>query len=70
MTLVTYPNSGEEWVTDSSEVWTDVDSQWKGKKYNIVDFIDEWRELGFKWIGGCCRKRWIFTCSIEKSNLK
>jgi len=55
MTLVTYPNSGEEWVTDSSETWTDVDSQWKGAKYNIVDFIDQWRDLGFKWIGGCCR---------------
>ena len=57
MTLVTYPNSGEEWVTNSRETWTDVDSQWKGAKHNIVDFIDQWRDLGFKWIGGCCREK-------------
>jgi len=55
LTLLTYPNSGEDWVTDSSDQWTGVDSQWGGQKQSIVDFIDTWREIGFKWVGGCCR---------------
>lgn len=56
LTLLTYPNSGEEWVTDSRDEWVDgVESQWGGQKQNIVDFIDAWREIGFKWVGGCCR---------------
>ena len=21
----------------------------------IADFIPEWKEIGFKWFGGCCR---------------
>ena len=28
---------------------------WVGEKSNIVDYITEWKEIGFKWIGGCCR---------------
>ena len=32
LTLVTYPNSGEDWSTNSAEVWTDVDGQWCGQR--------------------------------------
>lgn len=46
--LIVYPNSGETYVV--GEGW---------KKYGIVasmnNFIQEWLDLGVKYIGGCCR---------------
>jgi len=55
LTLVTYPNSGEEWHAGSSTEWEVKEGSWVGERKNIVDFIPEWQEIGFKWIGGCCR---------------
>jgi len=53
LTLITYPNSGEDWCT--AETWNDVEGQWCGQRQNTADFIEEWLEIGFRWIGGCCR---------------
>ena len=25
------------------------------KRHNIVDYVEEWMEIGFQWFGGCCR---------------
>ncbi|XP_048388742.1 uncharacterized protein zgc:172121 isoform X2 [Stegostoma tigrinum] len=45
---IVYPNSGETW---------DSDTRWGRKSVNnqLAKFALEWKELGTKWIGGCCR---------------
>ena len=35
--------------------WNVDDGKWKGEKRDIGNYIREWKEIGFKWIGGCCR---------------
>lgn len=46
--LVVYPNSGEKYV---------VTEGWKkdGEAPSLHEFIDEWLDLGVRYIGGCCR---------------
>lgn len=46
--LVVYPNSGEVY---------DVQSGWSGQESCIPleDYVEEWIQLGAKYIGGCCR---------------
>ncbi|XP_048449286.1 homocysteine S-methyltransferase 1-like, partial [Rhincodon typus] len=45
---IVYPNSGETW--DSNTRW------WRKSVNNqLAKFALEWKELGAKWIGGCCR---------------
>jgi len=46
--LVVYPNSGEKYVV--SEGWKK-----EGETLSLHDFIDEWLDLGVRYIGGCCR---------------
>eukprot|EP00062_Callorhinchus_milii_P007258 gi/632948709/ref/XP_007889752.1/ PREDICTED: homocysteine S-methyltransferase 1-like isoform X2 [Callorhinchus milii] len=55
---IVYPNSGEGW---------DPNSGWKGKTMNkkLSSFALEWKELGTKWFGGCCR-----TTPADISELK
>ena len=35
--------------------WNVSDGKWKGEKRDIRVYIEEWKEIGFKWIGGCCQ---------------
>lgn len=46
--LVVYPNSGEKYIV--SEGWKK-----KGEAPSLHEFIDEWLDLGVRYIGGCCR---------------
>lgn len=46
--LVVYPNSGEKYIV--SEGWKK-----EGEARSLHEFIDEWLELGVRYIGGCCR---------------
>lgn len=46
--LVVYPNSGEKYIV--SEGWKK-----EGEARFLHEFIDEWLELGVRYIGGCCR---------------
>ncbi|XP_011698329.1 PREDICTED: selenocysteine Se-methyltransferase-like [Wasmannia auropunctata] len=46
--LVVYPNSGEKYTV--SEGWKK-----EGEAPSLHDFIDEWLDLGVRYIGGCCR---------------
>ncbi|XP_005994548.1 uncharacterized protein ZGC:172121 [Latimeria chalumnae] len=45
---IVYPNSGEEWKRSSG---------WQGRKIKNPLTVSalRWKELGAKWIGGCCR---------------
>ncbi|XP_060681776.1 homocysteine S-methyltransferase YbgG isoform X1 [Hemiscyllium ocellatum] len=45
---IVYPNSGETW---------NPNTHWERKPVNnqLAKFALEWKELGAKWIGGCCR---------------
>ncbi|MBC9935888.1 MULTISPECIES: homocysteine S-methyltransferase [unclassified Leucobacter] len=45
--LIAYPNSGEVWDARSRS--------WSGTGRSIVGAVDEWRALGVRAIGGCCR---------------
>lgn len=47
--ILVYPNSGEQYEP-VSKTWI---CQENGQQ--LVDFVDEWLELGAKMIGGCCR---------------
>lgn len=47
--LAVYPNSGEGWDASTHE-WTPA-----GAAFSIVDHAAEWRALGARLIGGCCR---------------
>ena len=31
------------------------EGKWTGEKREIQNYIREWKDIGFKWIGGCCR---------------
>ena len=53
LTLIAYPNSGEEWHRDQN--WSGRDGEWVGLRRDISDYISEWKEIGFQWFGGCCR---------------
>ncbi|XP_012522398.1 homocysteine S-methyltransferase 2 [Monomorium pharaonis] len=46
--LVVYPNSGEKYIV--SEGWKK-----EGEAPSLHEFIDEWLDLGVRYIGGCCR---------------
>ncbi|KZC08153.1 PREDICTED: homocysteine S-methyltransferase YbgG-like [Dufourea novaeangliae] len=46
--LVVYPNSGEKYTVESG--WMK-----KEKGFTLHQFIDEWLNLGVRYIGGCCR---------------
>jgi len=46
--LVVYPNSGEKYIV--SEGWKK-----EGETLSLHNFIDEWLDLGVRYIGGCCR---------------
>ncbi|XP_024880791.1 uncharacterized protein LOC112460374 [Temnothorax curvispinosus] len=46
--LVVYPNSGEKYIV--AEGWTK-----EGEAPSLHEFIDEWLDLGVRYIGGCCR---------------
>ncbi|XP_067890200.1 homocysteine S-methyltransferase YbgG isoform X2 [Heterodontus francisci] len=45
---IVYPNSGERW---------NPNTRWENRPINsqLTKFALEWKELGAKWIGGCCR---------------
>ena len=48
--LVAYPNSGE--------IWDAVNKVWGGKEEDEKsweEYVDEWTNLGARFIGGCCR---------------
>ena len=47
--LAVYPNSGEGWDAIRHE-WIPAEAS-----FSIVDHASEWRELGARLIGGCCR---------------
>ena len=53
LTLIAYPNSGEEWHRDQN--WSGKDGEWVGFRRDISDYISEWKQIGFQWFGGCCR---------------
>lgn len=46
--LIIYPSSGEEYSKDK---------EWTGKEEctDLRDYVDDWLNLGVKYIGGCCR---------------
>lgn len=46
--LVVYPNSGEKYT---------VSDGWKkeGETTSLHEFLDEWLDLGVRYVGGCCR---------------
>ncbi|XP_071570056.1 homocysteine S-methyltransferase YbgG-like [Temnothorax nylanderi] len=46
--LVVYPNSGEKYIV--AQGWTK-----EGEAPSLHEFIDEWLDLGVRYIGGCCR---------------
>ena len=47
--LAAYPNSGEGWDAARHE-WIPAE-----ESFSIVDHVIEWRDLGARLIGGCCR---------------
>ena len=55
LTLIVYPNSGEEWHANQSDGWSGKDGEWVGERRDITHYIPEWKEIGFQWFGGCCR---------------
>lgn len=58
--LVVYPNSGEKYV---------VTEGWKkeAESPSLHEFIDEWLDLGVRYIGGCCR---TYATDIEQIRSK
>ena len=49
LTLLTYPNSGEEW-TNEGNTWGDCESKWvKTSDASLSDFVPLWKETGFKY---------------------
>ena len=47
--LVVYPNSGEGWDAEAKE-WVDEPSATR-----LEEQVEEWRALGVRLVGGCCR---------------
>lgn len=45
--LIAYPNSGEVWDAQSRT--------WSGTGRSIVSSVEQWRALGVRALGGCCR---------------
>ena len=45
--LVAYPNSGEQWDAASRT--------WHGTAGSFDNYVTAWRDMGARWIGGCCR---------------
>src|SRR5262249_39353272 len=45
--LIVYPNSGEKWDPQAK--------CWRGERSSWIDQVSEWRQLGARIIGGCCR---------------
>jgi len=35
--------------------WEGNLGSWSGNPENIVTHVESWLELGYSWIGGCCR---------------
>lgn len=35
--------------------WGETASKWSGEPLQLHEFVDEWKKIGFRWIGGCCR---------------
>lgn len=58
--LIVYPNSGETWT---------LETEWQktGNEPSINDFVDEWLDLGVRFIGGCCR---TYAEDITKIKIK
>lgn len=58
--LIVYPNSGEEYSPDDG---------WSGKDkcVNLMEFVNDWLNLGVKYIGGCCRTDANDVLSIKKA---
>lgn len=52
--LIAYPNSGEQYdpVTKS---WSPAPADAPGGPHTLVDGVAQWRALGARLIGGCCR---------------
>ena len=45
--LMCYPNSGE--------IWDAKARSWHGRAGSLSEYVTAWRDLGARWIGGCCR---------------
>ena len=45
--LIVYPNSGEEWDATARS--------WVGRAGSLEGYVTAWRDIGARWIGGCCR---------------
>ena len=56
--LVAYPNSGETYTVQSG--WVE-----KENDYSLHQFIDEWLNLGVRYIGGCCRTHAVHIKKIR-----
>lgn len=56
--LIVYPNSGEKYV---------VTEGWRKEREapSLHEFIDEWLDLGVRYIGGCCR-----TCVTDVERIR
>merc|ERR1711973_355099 len=39
----------------TSENWVGNFGSWSGNPENIITHVESWLELGYSWIGGCCR---------------
>lgn len=59
--FVVYSNSGEEYSSDNKE--------WLGKEEckNLGDYVDDWLNLGVKYIGSCCRTDANDTTNIRQA---
>ena len=58
--LVVYSNSGEEFSADK---------EWIGKEKckNLGDYVENWLNLGVKYIGSCCRTDAKDTVNIRRA---
>ena len=39
----------------TSENWVGNFGSWSGNPENIITHVESWLEMGYSWIGGCCR---------------
>ena len=39
----------------TSENWVGNFGSWSGHPENIITHVESWLEMGYSWIGGCCR---------------
>ena len=69
--MVVYPTNKDSLLGDKLTKNEEIgEGVWVGRKANIVDYIPQWREIGFKWIGGCCRVTPNEIASIKNEWLK